>query len=378
MLRRFCRVTTPFRGRCRLISTSFDCNQTQTFLCDPPPTKVTVEKDDYINYYTDMLRIRRMENEAGAMYLRQEVRGFCHLYIGQESVCTGIEAALRKEDHIITAYRCHGQQLLRGDSMESIFSELTGKMTGSAKGKGGSMHMYLPQNNFYGGNGIVGAQVPVGAGLAFASKYFNDGTVVAALYGDGAANQGQIFEAANMASLWKLPLMFVCENNEFGMGTPIHRAAAETNFYKRGSYIAGIQCDGMNVLAVRETMEYAAEWCRSGKGPIFVEVKTYRYGGHSLSDPGVGAYRDKEEIDAVKKNKDAINNVEKNLTELGWITTDEIKEIKSAVKKEVKAAVAFAKEQSELPPDRLYDDVYKGGKVGFIRATDVEKSVEIL
>ncbi|XP_058506182.1 pyruvate dehydrogenase E1 component subunit alpha, somatic form, mitochondrial-like isoform X6 [Solea solea] len=250
-----------------------------------PPLKAELTREQGLEYYRTMQTVRRMELKADQLYKQKIVRGFCHLYDGQEACAAGIEAAINLSDHLITAYRAHGYTFTRGVSVREIMAELTGRKGGVAKGKGGSMHMYAP--HFYGGNGIVGAQVPLGAGVALACRYQGNGQICVSLYGDGAANQGQIFETFNMAALWKLPCIFVCENNKYGMGTSVERASASTDYYKRGDFIPGIRVDGMDILCVREATKFAADHCRSGKGPILMELQTYRYHGHSMSDPGV-------------------------------------------------------------------------------------------
>lgn len=237
------------------------------------------------------------------------------------------------------------------------------------------MHLYHPKGKFYGGNGIVGAQVPLGAGLAFAHKYQKDGGVAVTMYGDGAANQGQLFEAANMAALWKLPLIFVCENNQFGMGTSQERATASKNFYTRGDYIPGVWADGMDVLASRSAFKYCADHCRSGKGPIFLEMSTYRYHGHSMSDPGT-SYRSRDDVDGVKRERDCIDGVKRRLTEAGWATEEDFKTIEKAIKKRVDKEVAFAKKSPELPQEEIWDDIYTNGeRPPFVRHVDYEKSL---
>eukprot|EP00177_Eucheuma_denticulatum_P003784 GFKZ01006840.1.p1 GENE.GFKZ01006840.1~~GFKZ01006840.1.p1 ORF type:complete len:324 (+),score=42.53 GFKZ01006840.1:520-1491(+) len=313
-----------------------------------------------------MYRMRRMEMESDALYTRQLVRGFCHLYNGQEAVAVGMEAAISYDDCLITAYRNHCQQLARGDTVENILSELTGRFNGSSKGKGGSMHLYYPENNYYGGNGIVGAQGPLGAGLAFAQKYNGTGKVAITMFGDGAANQGQIFEVINMSALWSLPTVFVCENNHYGMGTSTKRSSFNEEYYTRGDYIPGIRIDGMDVLAVREGMKFAADFAREN-GPIYVEMDTYRYKGHSISDQGL-SYRSVDEINVVKSSRDPIDRVKARLIEHGWSTPQELKAEEKAIRKEVDKAVKVA-ENSELPPNSsLFDHVYVG-EPGFIRGT---------
>nr|CAD7441743.1 unnamed protein product [Timema bartmani] len=289
-----------------------------------PSTQVSVNRDDALHYYKQMYTIRRMETAAGNMYKEKIVRGFCHLYSGQEACAVGIKAALRPYDDVITAYRAHGWAHLMGVSHLGVLAELTGRQSGCARGKGGSMHMYT--SHFYGGNGIVGAQVPLGVGLAFASKYMGTDGVSVALYGDGAANQGQIFEVYNIAKLLDLPCIFVCENNGYGMGTSVDRAAASTTYYTRGDYIPGIWVDGMDVLAMREATRYAVNHCSTGKGPIILEAFTYRYSGHSMSDPGT-SYRTREEVQEVRQTRDPITSFKDKIISTELATAEELKEV---------------------------------------------------
>lgn len=339
-----------------------------------PDNFAEVSKQELMDFFRTMTYYRRFEIAADEMYKQRMIRGFCHLYDGQEAIVTGMEAAIKKSDSVITAYRAHCHQLARGGTGVSTMAELLGREAGCSRGKGGSMHLYHIPGKFYGGNGIVGAQVPLGAGLAFAHKYQQDGGVAIACYGDGASNQGQIFEAANMAALWKLPLIFVCENNQYGMGTAVSRSSSNTDFYTRGDVIPGIWIDGMDVLAVKKGFEFAAEHCRSGKGPIFVEANTYRYHGHSMSDPGI-AYRKKEEVDKVRQERDCILLVRNRLLSTGLATEDELKVVEKEVRKQVNEEVEQAKASPELPGSELYSDIYAEGRPSFIRTVEYENSL---
>jgi len=304
--------------------------------------------------------IRRMEITADALYKAKMIRGFCHLATGQEAVPVGLEAAIEKGDSIITAYRCHGYVYIRGVGVSEILSELMGRETGCAKGKGGSMHMYGPE--FYGGNGIVGAQVPLGAGIAFAHKYSGKPNVAFALYGDGAANQGQVFEAYNMAALWKLPCIFVCENNMYGMGTSAKRAAASTNYFTRGDFIPGIKVNGMDVLAVREAVRWAKAHALK-EGPVVMEMLTYRYGGHSMSDPGT-TYRTRDEIQAMRSNNDCLTNLKERMVKSGFFSEDEVKEIDKRVRVVIDEAAEKAK-AAPFPADKeSTSQIYVDGTSG--------------
>lgn len=336
-------------------------------LDEGPNTETTLTRDDALKYYREMQVIRRMETAAGTLYKSKEIRGFCHLYSGQEACCVGIQNALTLDDAIITAYRAHGWAYMRGISVHGILAELTGRKTGCAKGKGGSMHMYA--KNFYGGNGIVGAQVPLGAGIALAHQYRNDNTVCVTLYGDGAANQGQIFEAFNMSKLWDLPCIYVCENNKYGMGTAVERAAASTDYYTRGDYIPGIWIDGMDVIAVREATKFSKEYCLSGKGPLVLEVETYRYHGHSMSDPGT-SYRTREEVQEVRQQRDPISSFRSRIVEANLVTEAELKDVDKDVRKEVDDAVGKAKSDPRPAITETYTHVYHNTPGYSVRGCD--------
>lgn len=331
-----------------------------------PSTEVELTREDGINMFRQMVRIRRMEASANTLYKDKIIRGFCHLYSGQEAVAVGMESMLNKDDHVISAYRVHGWALVRGSTVREVLGELTGRSTGTTRGKGGSMHLY--RQNLFGGNGIVGAQVPVGAGLAFATKYQGTKQVCVALYGDGAANQGQIFEVFNMAKLWNLPAIFVCENNGFGMGTSVERASASTDYFTRGDYVPGLWVDGMDVLAVREATRWATDYCRSGKGPIVLEMATYRYFGHSMSDPGT-SYRTRDEIQEVRQRRDPITSFKDKLITSNLANAEELKNIEIEARKEVDTATEQAKTDAEIGIDELYTDVYANPIEQQIRGT---------
>eukprot|EP01095_Lingulamoeba_sp_RSL-Kostka_P011204 TRINITY_DN41_c1_g1_i1.p1 TRINITY_DN41_c1_g1~~TRINITY_DN41_c1_g1_i1.p1 ORF type:complete len:405 (-),score=157.14 TRINITY_DN41_c1_g1_i1:123-1337(-) len=337
---------------------------------DTPPAEIDVTKDEIIRMYKDMYTIRRIESESNKLYKKREIRGFCHTYEGQEAVCVGLEAGLVKGDHLITAYRDHGYAYTRGLSPVSILAEQMGRATGCQDGKGGSMHMYNQKENFYGGCGIVGAQVSVGTGIAFAQKYNNTGKVCVALYGDGAANQGQVYESYNMASLWNIPVVYVCENNLYGMGTSIERAAASTSFYSRGDYIPGILIDGNNIFTVKSGMKFAADFAREN-GPVVIEMNTYRYSGHSMSDDG-SSYRNRIEVDEVRKSRDPISFVENVILDNNILSEEELKKISKDIQSQLKKAT---KEALAAPPpeyETLFHDVY--AEDTFIRTVEYEDS----
>ncbi len=316
-----------------------------------------VGKDELLKFYQDMLLIRRFEERAGQLYGMGLIGGFCHLYIGQEAIAVGMQSISQKGDQIITGYRDHGHMLAAGMDPREVMAELTGRAGGSSKGKGGSMHMFDVATGFYGGHGIVGAQVSLGTGLALANHYKGNGNVSYAYMGDGAANQGQVYESFNMAQLWKLPVVYVIENNQYAMGTAVERAASETAFHKRGvSFrIPGEEVDGMDIIAVREAGARATEHARSGQGPYILEMKTYRYRGHSMSDPA--KYRTKEEVDEVKTTRDPIDHIKERLAKAG-VTEDDLKGVDAEVKRIVAEAAEFARTSPEPDPSELYTDVY--------------------
>jgi pyruvate dehydrogenase E1 component alpha subunit len=316
-----------------------------------------VGKDELLKFYQDMLLIRRFEERAGQLYGMGLIGGFCHLYIGQEAIAVGMQSISQKGDQIITGYRDHGHMLAAGMDPREVMAELTGRAGGSSRGKGGSMHMFDIETGFYGGHGIVGAQVALGTGLALANHYKGNGNVSYAYMGDGAANQGQVYESFNMAQLWKLPVVYVIENNQYAMGTSVERAASETAFHKRGvSFrIPGEEVDGMDIVAVREAGARATEHARSGAGPYILEMKTYRYRGHSMSDPA--KYRTKEEVDEVKTTRDPIDHIKERLAQAG-VTEDDLKGVDAEVKRIVAEAAEFARTSPEPDPSELYTDVY--------------------
>jgi pyruvate dehydrogenase E1 component alpha subunit len=310
-----------------------------------------------IGYYRDMLLIRRFEERAGQLYGMGLIGGFCHLYIGQEAVVVGMQAALQKGDTVVTSYRDHGHMLACGMDPKGVMAELTGRRGGYSHGKGGSMHMFSPQQNFFGGHGIVAAQVPIGTGLGFAHRYQDDGRISVTYLGDGAINQGQVYESFNMASLWKLPVVYVIENNRYGMGTSVSRASARTDLFHRGvPYgIPGEQVDGMDVVAIHEAGLAAAEHARSGQGPVILEMLTYRYRGHSMSDPA--KYRSKEEVDRMRTEHDPIAQLRQRLLDEHDADEDDLKRIEKRARDIVAEAAQFAQECPEPDPSELWTDV---------------------
>lgn len=314
-------------------------------------------KAEMLEFYEEMLLIRRFEEKAGQLYGLGLIGGFCHLYIGQEAVVTGLQSAISPgKDSVITGYREHGHMLACGIDPNIVMAELTGRASGISKGKGGSMHMFSVEHGFYGGHGIVGAQVSLGSGLAFAHKYKGDGGVCLAYFGDGASNQGQVYESFNMAELWQLPVIFVIENNQYGMGTSVNRASAQDQLYRRGESfrIPGVQVDGMDVLAVRGAAEAVLKEVRGGSGPVLMELKTYRYRGHSMSDPA--KYRSREEVQAVREKSDPIERLKAQLIAEG-VSDDDLKALDKKVRKIVADAADFAEVSPEPEAAELYTDV---------------------
>ena len=307
--------------------------------------------------YREMLLIRRFEERAGQLYGMGFIGGFCHLYIGQEAVVVGLQMAAKDGDQVITTYRDHGHMLATGMDPKGVMAELTGRRGGYSRGKGGSMHMFSKEKKFYGGHGIVGASVPLGAGLAFANRYRGNDNVCWCYFGDGAANQGQVYETFNMAKLWHLPVVFVIENNRYAMGTAIERAAATTDFSHRGASFAipGEQVDGMDVRAVKAAGERIVKAVRAGEGPYILEMLTYRYRGHSMSDPA--KYRTREEVDKIREERDPIERVRQRLLGQGIASEDELKTIDREIREQVNAAAEFAQTDPEPDPSELYTDI---------------------
>ncbi len=314
-------------------------------------------KEEELDAYREMLFIRRFEEKAGQLYGMGLIGGFCHLYIGQEAVVVGMEMAKEQGDQMITSYRDHAHMLACGMDPNGVMAELTGRQGGLSKGKGGSMHMFSKEKEFYGGHGIVGAQVALGTGLAFANRFKENGKVSMAFFGDGAANQGQVYESFNMAKLWDLPVIYVIENNKYGMGTSIERASSTTDLSQRGASfgIPGMQVDGMDVRAVKAATDYAMEWCREGNGPYILEMITYRYRGHSMSDPA--KYRSKDEVQKMRSEHDPIEQVRARLLEKEWATEDDLKALDKEVRAIVAASAEFAQNDPEPDASELYTDI---------------------
>jgi pyruvate dehydrogenase E1 component alpha subunit len=322
-----------------------------------PISNKPLSKEHLLKLYREMLLIRRFEEKAGQLYGMGLIGGFCHLYIGQEAVVTGLQDCITPDDAVISGYRDHGHMIACGLTCKEIMAELTGRIGGIAKGKSGSMHMFSREKHFYGGHGIVGGQVPLGTGIAFAHKYRGNGRLCVCYFGDGAANQGQVYEAFNMASLWKLPIIYVIENNGYAMGTSVPRATSGQEFFRRGEPwgIPGKQVDGMNVLTVREAALEAVEYVRQGNGPILLEMKTYRYRGHSMSDPA--KYRTKEEVEQFKETRDPIDSLRNYMLGQNLGSEELFKEIEKSVKTEVNDAAEFAQQSPEPPESELWTDV---------------------
>jgi len=325
------------------------------------PARLTVTQDQLMGWYLDMLLIRRFEEKAGQLYGMGLIAGFCHLYIGQEAVVVGVQGALLPGDQVTTGYRDHGHMLAAGMTANGVMAELTGREGGYSRGKGGSMHMFSREKQFFGGHGIVGAQVPIGSGLAFANKYKKNGKISATYFGDGAANQGQVYESFNMAKLWNLPALYIIENNGYAMGTSVKRSSSETELFRRGASfgIPGEAVNGMDVIAVYEAAKKAAAHAREGHGPYILEMKTYRYRGHSMSDPA--KYRTREEVNEFRDHKDPLDLARKNLIEAGWSDEDALKAMDKEVKQIVNESAEFAKDSPEPDASELYTDVLVEG-----------------
>jgi len=320
------------------------------------PPALTPEQE--LKAFESMLLIRRFEERAGQMYGMGLIGGFCHLYIGQEAVIVGLEMAIGEGDQVITGYRDHGHMLATGMDAKGVMAELTGRRTGYSRGKGGSMHMFSREKNFFGGHGIVGAQVSLGTGLAFANRYRGNDRVSLTFFGDGAANQGQVYESFNMAELWKLPVIYVIENNRYAMGTSVSRSSAQTDFSRRGASfnIPGEQVDGMDVRAVKAAGEKAVAWCRAGKGPYILEMLTYRYRGHSMSDPA--KYRTREEVNKMRDEHDPIDMVRNRILDRKWASEDQLKDIEKRIRDIVTESADFAQAGPEPDPSELWTDIY--------------------
>ncbi|MCP4382338.1 MAG: pyruvate dehydrogenase (acetyl-transferring) E1 component subunit alpha [Hyphomicrobiales bacterium] len=330
-----------------------------TVVPDPASDVDDFNKEQELAAFKDMLLIRRFEERAGQMYGMGLIGGFCHLYIGQEAVVVGMQMAIEDGDQLITGYRDHGHMLAAGMDPKGVMAELTGRRDGYSAGKGGSMHMFSRERNFFGGHGIVAAQVPLGTGIAFANRYRDNGRVCLTYFGDGAANQGQVYESFNMAELWKLPVIYVIENNRYAMGTSVARSSAQTDFSKRGvSFnIPGDQVNGMDVRAVKAAGEKAAAWCREGNGPYILEMLTYRYRGHSMSDPA--KYRSRDEVNKVRDESDPIEMARKRIIDRGFAGEDELKKIEKDVRSVVVEAAEFAQASPEPDAAELWTDVYR-------------------
>ncbi|SDF71371.1 pyruvate dehydrogenase E1 component alpha subunit [Limimonas halophila] len=320
-----------------------------------------LSKDRLLELYREMLLIRRFEEKAGQLYGMGLIGGFCHLYIGQEAVVSGVKAVTREDDPVVASYRCHGHMLASGMEARRVMAELTGREAGYSKGKGGSMHMFSVEKDFYGGHGIVGAQVPVGTGVAFALKYNRQDNICPTYLGDGAINQGQVYESFNMAELWQLPVLYIIENNKYGMGTSVERASSTTELYTRGKSfnIPGEPVDGMHVLSVMEAAQRAAEFVRNGNGPYILEMQTYRYRGHSMSDPA--KYRSREEVQHMRQERDPLLQLREVLETHCGVEEDELKQLDREIKDHVSEAAEFAQNSEEPDPEELFSDVVLPG-----------------
>ncbi|KAG6826960.1 hypothetical protein H0H92_013734 [Tricholoma furcatifolium] len=347
-----------------------------SFKCDPPSLEVHTTKDELLTMYSQMQVIRRMEMAADALYKARLIRGFCHLSTGQEAVSVGLEHGIQHNDRVISAYRCHPFVILRGGTVAQVFGELLGRQSGISHGKGGSMHMFT--ETFRGGHGIVGAHVPIGAGIALAQKYMHEPNVTFTLYGDGASNQGQVAEAFNMAKLWELPIVFICENNLYGMGTSSERSSANPLYYTRGDTIPGIQVNGMDIMATRQAVQHARKWvAEEKKGPLILEFVTYRYAGHSMSDPGT-TYRSHEEVQQMRSTKDPIRGLQHYIQDWGLASEDELKEIEKESKVTVNTAIEEAKASPEPPDEDLWKDIYHEGDPNHVRRGREREEVRLV
>ncbi|XP_072399956.1 probable pyruvate dehydrogenase E1 component subunit alpha, mitochondrial [Diabrotica undecimpunctata] len=345
---------TPMKtpGELQLTSCHYDIHRLDT---SPSPTS-EITREEGLKLYRDMVTLRRMEITAGNMYQKKQIRGFCHVYVGQEACAVGIHSVMRPNDTSITAYRCHGWAYMSGETVENIFAEMLDKVTGSARGKGGSMHIY--GERFYGGNGIVGAHVPVGTGLALAHKYYNNGAISFTVYGDGAADQGQVYESYNFAKLHDLPVVFIIENNNYSMGTSRERHSANIEYYTRADMLPGVRAGGMDVLAVREAGKFAIDHINKGLGPIILQLDTYRYYGHSMSDPGT-TYRSRDEIRQVRETQDCIKGFHDKLLSAEAVTEEELKKIEKEVKLEIDEAFKKAMAAADVQTEEMYCDIYR-------------------
>ncbi len=359
-------VSKPMEGGTEDLPTLPNLETRSSASPEPKPngreqTTLGLPPDVLLDIHRRMLLLRRMEERIGQLYAMGEIGGFCHLYIGQEAVAVGMERATRPDDPVITAYRCHAHMVVRGAAPEQVIGELLGKAQGVSQGKGGSMHMFDPARNFYGGHGIVGAQVPLGTGIAFALKYRKTDRVCVTYFGDGAISQGQVAEAFNMAALWNLPIVYVVENNQYGMGTAVDRASAISELHRRGESfgIPGREVDGMDPVAVEQAGQVALEHARSGQGPMLLEMKTYRYRGHSMSDPAL--YRSREEVQRVREERDPISRVADLLVQSGVVNAEGLKVVDREIRAQVMEAVTAAQAMPEADPTGLLSDIYADG-----------------